>query len=85
MPITTMVVTSQVIEIEAISDISVTSIFHDDVIGDYYRDLIFFGTPPETVPGTTAFDVGTIPTILKLRIRAPIIEQLRITVPEDEF
>jgi hypothetical protein len=85
MPTTTMVVTSQVMEIDEISDVAVTAIAHDDEAGDFYRDLIFFGTPPEMAAGTTVVDVSTIPTILKLRIRAPTVEPLKITVPQDEF
>jgi hypothetical protein len=85
MPTTTIVTTSQVIEIDEISDITVGAIFHDDVVGDYYREIVFFGTPPDITPGTTTFDVGTIPTILKLKIRAPTVEPLRVTVPENEF
>jgi hypothetical protein len=85
MPTTTMVTTSQTIEIDQISDITVGAIFHDDVVGDYFREIVFFGTPPDIVPGTTTFDVSTIPTILKLRIRAPTIEPLHVSVPESEF
>jgi hypothetical protein len=84
MPTTTIAVTSQVMEIDEITDIAVTSIAHDDAAGDYYREIVFFGTPPDAVEGIE-FDVSTIPTILRLKIRAPTVAPLKITVPQDEF
>ena len=84
MPVTTLVTTSQTIEIDEISDIAVTAIFHDDDVGDYYREIIFFGTPPDVTEGIE-FDTSTIPTILRIKIRAATVEPLKITVPQDEF
>lgn len=71
-------------EIDEITDIAVTAIAHDDEAGDYYREIVFFGTPPDAVEGVE-FDVSTIPTILRLKIRAPTVDPLKITVPQDEF
>ena len=84
MPVTTMVTTSQVIEIDEISDVSVTAIEQDPVLGDYFRDIVFFGTPPEAQEGVE-FDVSTVPTILRIRIRATTTAPLHVTVPESEF
>ena len=85
MPVTTIVVTSQVIEIDEISDVSVTAIAQDPILGDYYRDIVFFGTPPEAEEGVEAIDLSTVPTILRVRIRATTITPLHVTVPESEF
>jgi hypothetical protein len=84
MPVTTMVTTSQVIEIDEISDVSVTAIAQDPVLGDYFRDIVFFGTPPEAGEGI-AFDISTVPTVLRIRIRATTTTPLHVTVPETEF
>ena len=84
MPITTMVTTSQVIEVDEISDVVVTAIGRDDVIGDYYRDIVFFGTPPEAPEGVE-IDVTAVPTVLRVRIRAATTTPLHVTVPESEF
>jgi hypothetical protein len=85
MPVTTMVTTSQVIEIDEISDVSVTAIEQDNVLGDYFRDIVFFGTPPEVQEGIEVADLGTVPTILRIRIRATTTAPLHVTVPESEF
>ena len=85
MPTTTMVTTSQVIEIDEISDVSVTAIAQDPVLGDYFRDIVFFGTPPEAVEGVEVLDLSTVPTILRIRIRATSVTPLHVTVPELEF
>jgi hypothetical protein len=85
MPTTTMVVTSQTIEIDQISDIAVTSIAHDDVAGDYYREIVFFGAVPEIPEGTLTPIVGSTPETLRVKIRAATVEPLKISVPADEF
>jgi hypothetical protein len=85
MPTSTMVVTSQTIEIDRITDVSVSAIAHDDVAGDYYRDFVFFGTAPPLPEGTEEEIVGTIPTTLKIRIRAETAEPLQVTFPQGEF
>jgi hypothetical protein len=85
MPATTMVTTSQVIEIDQITSIAVGDVFHDDVVGDYYREITFFGTPPDLPPGTTAVMMNTIPTILKVKLRASTVDPLHIEVPISEF
>jgi hypothetical protein len=84
MPTTTMVTTSQVIEIDQITDVAVGAIFHDDQAGDYYREIIFFGTAPDAPEGVE-FDTSTIPTILKIKIRAATVAPLHVSVPESEF
>lgn len=85
MPITTLVVTSQVIEMDHISDVAVKDIELDEVAGDYFRDIVFFGEAPEIPEGTTAEIEGTIPTILRIRIRAETVEALHVTFPQGEF
>jgi hypothetical protein len=85
MPTTSMVVTAQTIEVDGITDIGVGAIFHDDVVGDYYREIVFFGTPPDLPVGTTTVDVGTIPEVLRIKIRAITVEPLHVSVPESEF
>lgn len=85
MPVTTLVVTSQVIEIDHITDVAVKDIEHDDVAGDYFRDIVFFGEAPEIPEGTTAPIEGTIPTILRIRIRASDAVALHVSFPQGEF
>lgn len=68
---------SQTLELNDVTDISVTSISADAERGDYYRDLVFFGTP--------ASGVETTPTNLVLRIRSEDATMLRVTVPESEM
>ena len=84
MPITSMVTVSQEIEIDGITDVAVTALMHDDARGDFYREIVFFGTPPDVVAGVE-FDVSTIPTILRVRIRAATVEPLHVSVPVSEF
>jgi hypothetical protein len=85
MPVTTMVTTSQVIEIDEITDVSVTAIAMDPVLGDYYRDIVFFGTAPEAVEGVDVVSYGTVPTILRIRVRSTTAAPLHVSVPESEF
>jgi hypothetical protein len=85
MPVTSMVVTAQTIEVDAITDIGVGAIFHDDVVGDYFREIVFFGTPPDLPIGTTTADVSSIPEVLRVRIRSTTTTPLHISVPESEF
>jgi len=73
------------VELETVSDVAVTAIFRDDVVGDFYRDIVFFGEPPEPVEGTAVVDTSTIPTLMRVRIRASAVDSLKITVPQDEF
>jgi hypothetical protein len=80
-----MVCVSQEIEIDGVTDVTVTALMHDDVRGDFYREIVFFGTPPDLAPGTTAIDTSTIPTILRVRVRAATVEPLHVTVPASEF
>lgn len=79
-----MVCVSQEIEIDGITDVTVTALMHDDVRGDFYRELVFFGTPPDAPEGV-AMDTGTIPTVLRVRIRAATVEPLHVSVPQSEF
>lgn len=72
-----IVTTSQAVTIDGVADVSVSAIAHDDVKGDYYRDIVIFGEPEE---GET-----TQPTMLSIRIRAATADPLKITVPQDEF
>jgi hypothetical protein len=85
MPITSMVVTAQTIEVDGITDVAVGAVFHDDVVGDYYREIVFFGTAPDLPIGTTTADTSTIPEVLRIKIRSITVEPLHISVPESEF
>ena len=58
--------------------------FHDDAAGDFFREIVFFGTPPEAQAGVE-FDTSTIPTILRIRIRAATVDPLHVSVPQSEF
>lgn len=42
-----IVTTSQAVTIDGVADVSVSAIAHDDVKGDYYRDIVIFGEPEE--------------------------------------
>jgi hypothetical protein len=68
---------SQSIEITDVTDVAVSAVAHDDVLGDYYRTITIFGSPDE--------GGATIPTTFLLRIRAPTADPLKISVPADEF
>jgi len=72
-----IITTSQSVEIDPVTDVAVTAIAHDDIKGDYYRDITLFGEPLE--------GIDTVPTILIIRIRAATVDPLKITVPQDEF
>jgi hypothetical protein len=72
-----IVITSQTVTIDAVSDVSVSSIAHDDVVGDFYRTITVWGTPVE--------GDSNIPAVLVVRIRADSVDPLKITVPQDEF
>jgi hypothetical protein len=88
MPITSMVCVAQEIEIDEITDVTVTALMHDDIRGDFYREIVFFGTPPEQLlqEGVTPVDVSaTTPTVLRVRIRAATVDPLHVTVPASEF
>ena len=88
MSITSMVCVSQEIEIDGITDVTVTALMHDDIRGDFYREIVFFGTPPDQLlqEGVTPVDVSTTtPTVLRVRIRAATAEPLHVTVPMSEF
>lgn len=85
MSVTSMVCVAQEIEIDGITDVSVTALKFDAVRGDYYREIVFFGTPPDAPEGALVVDVSTTPTVLRLRIRAPTVDPLHISVPESEF
>lgn len=80
-----MVCVSQEIEIDQVSDVVVTALMHDDVRGDFYREIVFFGTPPDAPEGVSTVDVNTTPTVLRVRIRAATVDVLHVTVPESEF
>ncbi len=79
-----MVCVSQEIEIDGISDVTVGALMHDDMRGDFYREIVFFGTPPDT-PAGMAVDTSTTPTVLRVRIRAATVDPLHVTVPVSEF
>ncbi len=88
MSITSMVCVSQEIEIDGITDVTVTALMHDDIRGDFYREIVFFGTPPDQMlqEGVTPVDVtSTVPTVLRVRIRAATVDPLHVTVPMSEF
>lgn len=68
---------AQTIEMNDVSDVVVTPIQHDDVMGDNFREIRIMGTPPD---GDTV-----IPVNLVVRIRASDTEPLKVTVPENEF
>jgi hypothetical protein len=72
-----IVTTRQSVTIEGVADIAVTAIEHDNVKGDYFRDITFFGEADESE--TTA------PTVMTIRIRAGTADPLKITVPQDDF
>jgi hypothetical protein len=73
-----IVITSQTVTIDAVSsDVSVSSIAHDDVVGDFYRTITVWGTPAE--------GDSNIPAVLVVHIRADTVDPLKITVPQDEF
>jgi hypothetical protein len=72
-----IVTTRQSITIDGVADIAVTAIERDDVKGDYFRDITFFG---EGDDGET-----TAPMVMTIRIRASAPDPLKITVPQDEF
>jgi hypothetical protein len=72
-----IVTTRQSVTIDGVADVSVTAIAHDDVAGDYYRDIAFFGEAAE--------GEETMPAVLSIRIRAITADPLKITVPQDEF
>jgi hypothetical protein len=72
-----VVTTQQWVTLDGVSDVAVSAIAHDDVKGDYYRDITFFGEP--------SIEGGTIPIVLAIRIRAASTHPLKITVPQDEF
>jgi hypothetical protein len=72
-----IVTRSQSVEINQVSDLVVTAIAHDDIAGDYYRDITFFGEAGE--------GELTIPTVMTIRIRAATVDPLKISVPADEF
>jgi hypothetical protein len=83
-----MVCVSQEIEIDGISDVTVGALMHDDMRGDFYREIVFFGTPPDQMlqEGVTPVDVtSTVPTVLRVRIRAATVDPLHVTVPMSEF
>jgi hypothetical protein len=67
----------QTVELSEVTDVIVTVIAADVNAGDHYRDIRFFGTPPE---GTE-----TIPMLFTIRIRSDDLLKLKITVPESEF
>jgi hypothetical protein len=72
-----IVTTRQSVTIEGVADVAVTAIERDDVKGDYFRDITFFGEPGE--------GESTAPTVMTIRIRASAADPLKITVPQDEF
>jgi hypothetical protein len=72
-----IVTTRQSVTLDGVADIVVTAIEHDDVKGDYFRDVTFFGEPGE--------GESTAPTVMTIRIRASAADPLKITVPQDEF
>jgi hypothetical protein len=88
MSITSMVCVSQEIEIDGITDVTVTALMHDDIRGDFYREIVFFGTPPDQQlqDGVMPVDVSaTVPTVLRVRIRAATVDPLHVSVPQSEF
>ena len=72
-----IVTTRQSVTIDGVADIAVSAIERDDVKGDYFRDITFFGEPGE--------GESTAPTVMTIRIRASTADPLKITVPQDEF
>jgi hypothetical protein len=72
-----IVTTRQSATIEGVADVAVTAIERDDVKGDYFRDITFFGEPAE--------GESTAPTVMTIRIRASAADPLKISVPQDEF
>jgi hypothetical protein len=72
-----IVTTRQSVTLDGVADIAVTAIERDDVKGDYFRDITFFGEPGE--------GESTAPTVMTIRIRASAADPLKISVPQDEF
>jgi hypothetical protein len=72
-----IVTTQQSVTLDGVADVAVTAIERDDVKGDYFRDITFFGEPGE--------GESTAPTVMTIRIRASAADPLKITVPQDEF
>jgi hypothetical protein len=72
-----IVTTQQSVTLDGVADVAVTAIERDDVKGDYFRDITFFGEPGE---GESA-----APTVMTICIRASAADPLKITVPQDEF
>jgi hypothetical protein len=72
-----IVTTQQSVTLDGVADVAVTAIERDDVKGDYFRDITFFGEPGE--------GESTAPTVMTIRIRASAADLLKITVPQDEF
>jgi hypothetical protein len=72
-----IVTTHQSVTLDGVADVAVTVIERDDVKGDYFRNITFFGEPGE--------GESTAPTVMTIRIRASTADPLKITVPQDEF
>jgi hypothetical protein len=72
-----IVTTRQSVTLDGVADVAVTAIERDDVKGDYFRDITFFGEPGE--------GESTAPTVMTIRIRASAADPLKISVPQDEF
>ena len=72
-----VVTISQSVEIDGIADVAVSAIAHDDVAGDYFRDIVLFGDAGE--------GQSTMPAVLSVRMRAATADPLKITVPQDSF
>jgi len=68
---------SQTVQLTEVTDIAVTVVTPDIDAGDHFREIRFFGTPPE--------GEETIPMMFIIRIRADDPIKLKITVPISEF
>lgn len=65
-------------ELTEITDVIVTDIVQDKVVGDWVRDIRIMGGAPEGVEPQSVL-------ILQLKLRSPTKTPLQITSPTSEF
>lgn len=75
--VTTVDVMAQTLQIDGVSDITVTEILQDADVGDYVREIRIWGLP--LTEGALA------PLVMTLRLRHQVRVNLEISVPTSEF